>query len=153
MKPHYNKKPKRDSKPVNVIVTNYEKKFDNFFDMVDDLRAIHPEINNNIFNGGNIVKVEDALDDIINYIINNRPSITERTNLGVSLNLSANKLTLKTTKSFSFGWRFKYDKDGNTSDVVAYVSIFSKENAKVYEDIQDMINILEKDWEKVENKR
>ena len=156
MKPQHNKKPRRDNNrpaKANVIVTNYERKFDNFFDMIDELKVIHPEINDNIFNNGTIVKVEDALDDIIDYITRNRPSIMERTNLGVSLNISANKVTLKTNKSFSFGWRFKYDKDANVTDVVAFISVFTKENVKLFEDIQNMIDTLESNWEKVEYKK
>lgn len=153
MKPQYNKKPRRDNKPANVVVTNYQRNFDNFFDMIDELKLIHPEINDNIFNNGTIVKVEDALDDIIDYVTRNRPSITERTNLGISLNLSANRLTLKTTKSFSFGWRFKYDRENNITDVVSFVSVITKENARVFEDIQNMIDTLEGNWIKVENRK
>lgn len=145
------KKPfdKSKNKPkAKMITTMYEKAFDSFKDMIDEFRNIHPEFSQIFTYDDDEVKPEYAASDALNYFSKNMPIIANRSNLPVSVSACANKVTLKTAKFFSVEWNFKYDKEGNITDLVAIITTFTRE--RNYEELDNLINSLEATWTKKE---
>ena len=70
----------------------------------------------------------------------NIPSLNNKYNL--SLNVSINRVELKTNKFFSFKWDYKYDKNGDiVSDFYAVLTLFK--GNYVPNEIKDMEAYLE----------
>ena len=84
------------------------------------------------------------IDEVVRYISFNVPNVSTRFNLPVSLNITANRVALKTSKFFSVEWSFKYDKEGNISDITSVIGTFTKERNP--EELDAMINILKDSW-------
>lgn len=135
-------KKKRPIQKPKTIINTYEKKFESFNEMIDELRSLHSEISDNIFQY-EINNTKDAMNDILRYYSDNIPDITEKVNLHSSLTISANKVVLKTNKFFTIGWKFKYNKDGEISELVATVSTFTRENVENNVELQGMIDTIE----------
>lgn len=147
-KKNFNKgdKPVRREKHKMTILT-YEKSFETLKDMVDALLPLHPVIDKEIFKY-NYTGPKDLLLDVLDYYTNNVPDIVERKNLPSTLNISANKVTLKTNKFFTIGWDFKFDENGFAMDIYATVTVVKRE--KNNENIDNMIKLLEENWSVVE---
>ena len=152
MKPqnHNNKNRKPRTEKEKIVITTYEKKFEDFFVMIDEMRALHPEIDENIFAGQEVGSVTEALKLVTGYFNECVPDLSDKKNLNCSLTVSANKVVLKTNKFFTIAWKYKYDRESNISDIVANITLFTREGYKLYEDIANMVNILEESWTVVE---
>lgn len=144
--------PKQFNQNSRIVPINFRKKFSSLDEMISEFKEIHPEMGY-IFNYDKYDNsVSDAIYDVITYFNQeeNFPSLNKRYN--PSLNVSINKLELKTNKFFSFKWEYKYNKEGYiTSDFYATLTAFKGNYAS--DEIKDMIDYLEnKDngWEKVE---
>ena len=139
----YNKPNQNTQRPRSKMTTlSYEKAFETFEGMIDELKTLHPEL-------AEIFKYEEtnvagAIYDVLRYFNDHMPNVQQKANIPMSVSISANKLTLKTTKFFSFEWNFKYDKDGNISDIVATVTAFVRE--RNFEELDAMIEILKSEW-------
>ena len=151
MKKPYDKSKTKD-KP-KMTVTMYEKAFESFTEMIDALRGIHPEFENIFIYDDSVVLPTDSAIDVMNYFAKNFPNATERKNIPVTISISANKVSMKTSKFFSFEWSFKYDKEGNISDLVSIITTFTRE--KNFEDLDNMISKLKESWnvKVVDNKK
>lgn len=150
-----NVKRERPRTKIKLKVTNYEKKFETFTDMIKELKTLHPEMNNIFTYDEENVYPKDAADDVLTYFSNNHPDIIERTNLPVAISVSSNKVSLKTNKFFSFKWQFKYDRNGFASDIIANIFVYEKGD-KISRETQDMLNHLnaeENGWAIIERER
>ena len=130
-----------------IKVTNYENCYDSLTEMVSDLIQLHPEIQN-IFHVDENVELlpRDLHDDALEYFATNAPIVTAGINLPVSLTITANGASIKTAKFFSLKWNFKYDRNGNISDITATITTFIKDESKVNKALSNMINLLEENW-------
>ena len=136
----------------NKIATiNFKKKFKSFAEIITEFKNIHPEMAI-IFNYDEYNNVTEAIYDIMTYVSkdDNIPSLDNKYNL--SLNVSINRVELKTNKFFSFKWDYKYDRNGDiVSDFYAVLTIFK--GNYVPDEIKDMEAYLEDSengWEKFE---
>ena len=127
------------AKPNNtkMQVTSYEKEFNSFAEMINELKEVHPEIKNIFKYDEEEVSPVNAASDVTEYFLHNAPDVINRTNLPVALSISSNKMSLKTNKFFAIKWRFKYDTNGFVTDLVAGVSVFTKD--KVSETIKNTL--------------
>ena len=138
-----NHQPKRTQNPVTI--KNYEKRFETFASMIEDLKSLHPEIDF-IFKSLNENEYKatpvNAIFCLIDYVNDNRvPDVDTRSNLPIALSIAANKASLKTTNFVSFSWSFKYNKDNTITDIVANFATYSKGNNDS-EELVNTINIL-----------
>lgn len=125
-------------------LTIYQKSFKSIESMVKEFRELHPEFSN-IFSYEETVIPSQMAHDALMYFANNNPDITNRTNLPLAINVSANKVSLKTNKFFSVEWSFKYDREGNISDLNASIGVFSRE--KNSNELEDLItNLTSYSW-------
>lgn len=139
-------------KQSNMKITTYEKSFESFTEMIDELKTLHPEMQNIFIYNDEEVNPVDSASDVLEYFSKNTPNIITGKNLPVSLSISANNILLKTAKYFSIKWKFKYDKDGNISDIYSNVTVFDRED-KNSEEINTMIELLQNNgWTVKENK-
>lgn len=143
-----NKKPRKS----NVKVTIYTKNYETLEEMVNDLVNLHPEMNN-IFH----LEDEETItprylhDEALAYFASNEPNVVDGINLPVSISVSANGVTLKTAKFFTLRWNFKYDRDsGFVTDVTATITTFVKNPNAINRALENMIAILEDEWNVVE---
>lgn len=140
-------------RPSNSKLTTnvYEKKFNSFKEMVDELKTIHPEFGNIFIYDDEEVAPKDAADDVLAYFSKNAPDVINRKCLPVSVSISSNRVTLKTAKFFTVGWQFKFDKNGFISDLSVRLTTFTKDD-KVSDTMANMIECLEnsEDWTKLE---
>lgn len=150
MKKHFDKSQTKDRPKMTVAF--YEKAFESFVDMVKELKTLHPEFCEIFNNPEEEMNAEWAIFDALSYFNNNSPVINERKNLPVSINITSNKVALKTNKYFSIEWTFKYDKDANISNLVATIGTFTK--LKNSDELNAMIEILNNTWsvKVIENK-
>ena len=144
MNKQYNTKPNQhNQKPkAKMTITSYEKSFETFERMIEEFKTLHPEFPE-IFNYEE-VNINTAIYDVLRYFNEHIPNVQERINIPMNVSISANKLSMKTNKFFSFEWSFKYDKEGNISDIVAAITVFTKE--RNYEELDAMIEILKNNW-------
>jgi hypothetical protein len=142
MRPNFknSNRPKAKSK---MTITSFEKEFETFEDMIADFKTLHPEFAN-IFHHEVCTTANEAAYDVLDYYLSNIPNVAERTNLPLSVTVTANRVALKTCKFFSFDWNFTYDKEGNISNLVATISVFTKE--KNTEDVDKLMNTLTNAW-------
>lgn len=140
MKQKFNKNNKKKTK---MTITSFEKEFTSFTEMIDEFKTLHPEFLN-IFTHEETGTSGAATYDVVEYYLNNIPNIATRTNLPLSISATANKVVFKTSKFFSFGWEFRYDKEGNITNPVATISVFTKE--KNPEDVDKLMNKLTDLW-------
>ena len=142
MRPNYNNK--KSNKPKSkMTVVSFEKEFASFDGMISEFKNLHPEFLN-IFKHEETNTAGAAAYDVLEYYINNIPNVIERTNLPLSIAVTANKVTLKTCKFFTVEWEFRYDKEGNVTNPVATISVFTRE--KNSEDIDKLMNTLTNLW-------
>ena len=143
-----NKKPAK----TRMIIKNYEKKFENFEEMVNNLRILHPEMDNIfVYENYENVNPKDVAQDVLHYFANNMPDVVERLNLPVYMSISANNVALKTTKFFALKWQFKYDENGFIVDLSATVTTFSKDrNPEALEAMISALEYSENGWTLVE---
>ena len=125
-----------------MTTTSYEKAFETFEGMIEELETLHPEFKE-IFNGEE-VSITNAINEVLIYFNDHIPDPQQKTNIPMNVSISANRLSLKTNKFFSFEWNFKYDKEGNISDIVATVTTFNRE--RNFEELDAMIEILKETW-------
>lgn len=149
MKPNKNFKQQKPRTKVRMNATSYEKEFETFEEMIEELKSLHPELTE-IFT----IETTDAdsfnvMANVLQYFANNVPDVVERNNLPVSLNVSANRVLLKTAKFFSLEYSFKYDKEGKISDLLATVTTFTKDENPA--ELNDMIAKLLEGWSVKEN--
>ena len=144
-------KNKKPAKP-RMIIKNYEKKFENFKEMVDNLKILHPEMNNIfIYEDYENVNPKEVAQDVLQYFANNMPDVIERLNLPVYMSISANNVSLKTTKFFAFKWQFKYDENGFIIDLTTTVTTFNKErNPEALDAMNSALEYPENGWTLVE---
>lgn len=134
-----------------IEAINYEKSFEMFSDMIDELKTIHDEIDS-IFQYSQET-INEATGDLLDYFNSNAPDIINRTNLQTALSFSSNKASLKTNKFFAIKWRFKYDQNGFITNLVGGVTVFTRGN-KDTDEIKDMIDYLnnaDNGWKVVEH--
>lgn len=144
-----NKKQNNFQKP-KVIATTYFMKFDNFNDMINELKRLHPVIGKEIFTYDETSPV-DALNDISNWFADRLPNIENGYNLHNQITLSATRVSVKTSSFFSFGWKLKYTKDREIINLEATVTTLEKEGVTTDKDLSDMKNIMEENgWKEVE---
>ena len=139
MKKQYDKS---KTKP-RMTASFYEKAFDSFNSMVDELRNLHPEFSH-IFTYAETNTSLDAAADAVNYFKNNMPNVATRENIPTSISVNANRVLLKTNKFFSIEWSFKYDREGNITDLVATIATFTKDRNA--EELETMIEVLKNSW-------
>ena len=149
MKPNKNFKQQKPRTKVRMNATSYEKEFETFEEMIEELKSLHPELTE-IFT----IETTDAdsfnvMANVLQYFANNVPDVVERNNLPVSLNVSANRVLLKTAKFFSLEYSFKYDKEGKISDLLATVTTFTRDENPA--ELNDMIAKLLEGWSVKEN--
>ena len=142
MKPKFNKNNNRKPK-ARMTTTSFEKEFTSIADMVDEFKTLHP-IFLDIFVHDHTDTPDQAAYDVVEYYLNNVPNVTTRTNLPLALTVSANKVSLKTMKFFSVEWSFNYDREGNISNLVATITVFTKE--KNSEETDKLMNTLTDLW-------
>ena len=142
MRPNF-KNSNRPKAKAKMTITSFEKEFESFGNMINEFKTLHPEFVN-IFIHEETNTAEAAAYDVLEYYINNVPNVVERTNLPLSITVTANKVALKTCKFFSFEWSFTYDKEGTISNLVATISVFTKE--KNTEDVDKLMNTLTNAW-------
>ena len=136
---------KQKNTKQKLTVTIYQKVFNTIDEMIKEFRDLHPEFVN-IFKYEENSYPDQVSNDVLLYFSNNHPDIANRTNLAASVNVSANKVSLKTNKYFSVEWSFKYDKEGNISNLVSTIGVFTKE--KNHEDLDNLItNLNNYSWE------
>lgn len=144
------KNQQNNTKP-RLKVTMYEKAFETFSDMIFEFKNLHPEFLN-IFTYADTDTSTDAANDVCEYFKTNMPNITNRTNLPMAISVSANKVSLKTNRFFSFEWSFKYDKEGNVTNLSAIITTFTKERNS--DELNNMIaSIQGSGWRVKENIR
>lgn len=148
-KPRKNFNKEKNQKPKTVEVVTYEKSFGdaNLSVMVDALRELHPVIDQEIFKY-KCSEPKDMLVDAVDYYRNNVPNIVTRDNLICTLNISANKVTLRTNKFFTIGWSYKFDENGFTTDLLATITVVKREKNNV--NLDKMIELLDESWTVVE---
>ena len=149
MKPNKNFKQQKPRTKVRMNATSYEKEFETFEEMIEELKSLHPELTE-IFT----IETTDAdsfnvMANVLQYFANNVPDVVERNNLPVSLNVSANRVLLKTAKFFSLDYSFKFDKVGKISDLLATVTTFTRDENPA--ELNDMIAKLLEGWSVKEN--
>lgn len=132
-------------------VNNFEKEFNTFTDMVNELKEVNEEIKNIFTYDEYEVLPVNATADVVNYFLNNVPDVVNRANLPVALSVSSNKMSLKTSKFFAIKWRFNYDANGFVTDLVAGISVFTRD--KVSKAISETLDYLKDEnngWKVVE---
>ncbi len=137
-----------------MIINNYEKKFESFNEMLAEFSVLHPEMDK-IFPFKDVNHPKDAANDVLEYFTSNFPDVVGKENLPVSVFISKNRVTLKTSKFFTISWRFKFDNNGFISDLIATITTFTKENGKINEDLEAMIVALqdpEANWKLIDVK-
>lgn len=117
---------KKQSKP-KLIVTNFEKRFASFTEMINEFKTLHPEMTVIFDQNDEEVLPKYAAEDVLHYFTQNEPDVIDRLNLPVSVSISANAVILKTAKFFSISWKFKYDREGNVTDLTAMITTFGRE--------------------------
>ena len=137
----------------------FEKKFNSLTEMVLNLRELHPEIKNILPYSDNDKEEEyqitpgDLSTDVLNYFAENSPNLEEKKNLPVNISITSNKAYLKTNKFFSIGWAFKYNKEGEISDVVATVIAFVRDkNLTAIDKLLEALQNENNNWKFVESK-
>ena len=123
--------------PVKNIITTYEKKFDSFIKMIKELRSLDDGITEILCTDTTEVEEKANIDqtycsarDAYDYFANIFPDIISHRNMHTSLTISSNRVTIKTDKYFTIGWKFKYDKDQNITDISAIVTTFTRPDIK-----------------------
>ena len=144
----YTKKPR--AKQQTSILT-FEREFEDLRDLIIGFKALHPEIESNIFPyNEDEIDPKNMIEDVLNYFTKNCiPDIIQGSNLFCSINVSANRVTLKTNKFFTIGWNYKFDRNGFVTDIKATVTVFSRE--KNSEALNSMIEVLNDRWTVVTN--
>lgn len=142
----------RPSRPVNrpkMTMTLYSKEFESFSSLIEELKSLHPEFAEIFTYEENSNHPTDAADDVLKYFLKHNPNVVKRENLPMSVNVTANRVALKTNKFFSIEWIFKYTREGFITDLVATISTFTKEQNP--EELDNMITKLgEMSWNIVE---
>lgn len=148
---NFKQKPKTKAR---MIANSYEKEFESFEEMITELKSLHPEFNLIFTDHEENVDSYSTMAMVSNYFAENAPDVENRKNLPVSVTMSANRVVLKTAKFFSLEYSFKYDREGNISDLVATVTTFTKDVNPV--ELDEMVAMLLEGWsvkEKLYNKR
>lgn len=139
----------KNTKPFvkkRLDTTTYEKKFKSFDELVNELRDLHPEFSNIFRYADDVVTPTNMLNDVANYFVDNMPNLETRENLPVSINLNANKVTLKTNRFFIVKWQFRFDNETKeVTNINALITVLKP--TKLPQELTDMINILEDSWE------
>lgn len=131
MKPQKN----YNNKPKNTITT-YEKTFKSFNEMIKELRDLDENI-------AKILTTDSAAEqnteadqtycssrDVYEAFSEMFPDIANRNNIHTSLTISSNRVIIKTDKFFTFGWKFKYNRDLEIYDITAVVTTFTRTGIK-----------------------
>ena len=132
----------KNQSPKQKITSNtYVKKFETINDMIQEFKNLHPELEY-------IFPLEEhnlmqALCYVSDYAANTLPDIENRKYLFNSYLISANRVFVKLHCYFAFGWKLRYDKEGNVSDIEAIITTFTK--AKNHDDLNEMIDIIKAD--------
>ena len=138
-----NHQPKRTQSTVTI--KNYEKHFETFASMINELKSLHPEVDyifTNLSKENFDPTPVNAIFCLIDYVNGGRvPDVNTRANLPVALSFAANKASLKTMNFVSFSWSFKYNKDNTITDIVANFVTYSRGNNDS-EELVNTINIL-----------
>ena len=149
MKNTKNFKQQKPRTKARMTANSYEKEFDTFEEMITELKSLHPELAE-IF----VINPEDAdsfmvMSNTLQYFANNAPDVLERQNLPVSISISANRVVLKTAKFFTLEYSFKYDKEGNITDLLATITTFTREQNP--DELNEMVAKLVEGWSVKEN--
>ncbi len=149
MRPNKNFKQQKPRTKAKMLANSYEKEFETFEEMIEEFKSLHPEFTE-IFT----INAEDAdsfttMSNVLQYFANNAPDVVERNNLPVSITVSANRVALKTAKFFSFEFSYKYDKEGNITDLLATVTTFTREQNPA--ELDEMVAKLVEGWSVKEN--
>lgn len=132
----------RPKTKTRMIANAYEKEFETFEEMIEELKSLHPTFVE-IFEETEADSFS-VMSSVLQYFAENAPDVLERNNLPVNISVSANRVALKTAKFFSFEYSFKYDKEGNISDLVATVTTFTKDENPA--ELDEMIVKLLEGW-------
>ena len=138
----------KNQKPNNtkakLELTVYQKSFSSVESMIKEFKELHPEFLN-IFTYEENNNPTQIANDVLMYFNNNSPDIGSMLNLPVAVSISSNKVSLKTNKFFSVGWSFKYDREGNISDLSSTIIVFTKD--KNPDDLDNLIkNLNDYSW-------
>ena len=144
---NFKQKPKTKAR---MIANSYEKEFETFEEMIVELKSLHPEFNL-IFGDSSEDKVDSytAMAMVSNYFAENAPDVENRKNLPVSVTMSANRVVLKTAKYFSFEYSFKYDREGNITDLLVTVTTFTRDENPA--ELDELVVKLLEGWSVKEN--
>lgn len=147
----------RTKEPFKMNVLTYEKEYEFFNDMIVELKGLHPEIEE-IFNYDDAeyeYHPDDALVDVLNHFGEHYPNITDRVNLPVSLSVASNSLKYKTNSFYTLAYNFKYDKEGNISNIKAQVTVYSRgeKDTDAIVTMNNYLSDLENGWYKVTFKK
>lgn len=138
---NFNKQQKPKAK-VRMNLTSYEKEFETFEEMIEEFKSLHPTFEE-IFQDTEADSF-NVMSSVLQYFALNAPDVIEKNNIPVSINVSANRVALKTAKFFSFDYTFKYDREGHITDLVATVTTLTKDVNPV--ELDDMIEKLLEGW-------
>ena len=142
-------RPSRPAAKPKMTMTLFQKEFEVFSILIAELKELHPEFANIFTYEDNSDHPSDAAYDVLKYFEKFNPNVTKRENLPMSINVSANRVTLKTNHFFTIEWSFKYTREGFVTDLVATITTFTREQNS--EELDAMITALgEKSWKVVE---
>lgn len=140
MKNNYN-----NNKKATLNAKNFEKKFETFEDMIEELKCVNTDFKEVFASIGNNGDYEitplNAIFCLIDYMNNgNIPNVLTGENLPTAVSISANKASLKTAHFTSFKWSFKYNKEKELSDITAVITVFLRD--KNSESVEETLNLL-----------
>lgn len=142
---------KNQSPKQKITSSTYVKKFESIDEMIQEFKSLHPELEYMFpLEEHNLTQALCYLSD---YAANVLPDIENRKYLFNSYLISANRVFVKLHCYFAFGWKLRYDKEGNVSDIEATIITYTK--AKNHDDLTNMIHMINSDgseWTLVENK-
>lgn len=137
------KRPNRDNSKQQPNQVKYTKSFDTFEDGMEELIDILAKDTSilsfipSVENGYNEIDIKQ---DMINVVSNNVPSIYNKDNIYFDLSVSATKCSLKTNKSFAFGWFSTKDRNTGKITYIFHTVLFGT----IYDDIK--IDLQNNDW-------
>lgn len=146
-RPNKNFKQQKPKTKVRMNANSYEKEFETFEEMIEELKSLHPTFVE-IFEETETDSF-GIMSSVLQYFAVNAPDVIERNNLPVNISVSANRVVLKTAKFFSFEYSFKYDKEGNITDLLSTVTTFTRDENPA--ELDEMIVKLVEGWSVKEN--
>lgn len=142
-----------NKKKAALNIKNFEKKFETFEKMIEELKSLHSEFNKLFANLGTDYETTplNAIFCLVDYMNDGHiPNALTGDNLPCALSISANRASLKTTQFISFNWNFKYNRDKEITDVTANVAVYMRDkNTEELEYTLSKLSNTENGWKDI----